>query len=186
MIVLRAVKRCTSCTSIEQTLFKQIMTRDKVLDLVHFFLLKKLLCICTVGFCDQTSSWSSTWRWTEELCNRQFSQLVLLKSRTGIRATVSHVLGSRALERGTITTEQVQLSIGVRVQLSIGKVLGIPLLVTTYCDNSRVSGMVTWKSLGGVFAVRFFPIRKQITVLFIFRCVISLLVICLCYHAFAW
>ena len=110
----------------------------------------------------------------------------VLKLRTRIRTTVSHVLGSRALERGTITTEQVQLGIGVRVQLSVGKVLGIPLLVTTYCDNSRVSGVVTWKSLGGVFAVRFFPIRKQITVLFIFHCVISLLVICLCYHAFAW
>ena len=40
-----------------------------------------------------------------------------LKLRTGIRATVSHVLGSRALEMGTVTTEQVQLSIGVRVQL---------------------------------------------------------------------
>ena len=40
-----------------------------------------------------------------------------LKSRTGIRATVSHVLGSCALERGTVTTEQVQLGIGVRVQL---------------------------------------------------------------------
>ena len=40
-----------------------------------------------------------------------------LKSRTRIRATVSHVLGSRALERGTVTTEQVQLGIGVRVQL---------------------------------------------------------------------
>ena len=40
-----------------------------------------------------------------------------LKSRTRIRATVSHVLGSRASERGTVTTEQVQLGIGVRVQL---------------------------------------------------------------------
>ena len=40
-----------------------------------------------------------------------------LKSRTRIRATVSNVLGSRASERGTVTTEQVQLSIGVRVQL---------------------------------------------------------------------
>ena len=49
MIVLRAVKGYTSCTSIEQTLFKQIVTGDKVLDLVHLFLLKKLLCICTVG-----------------------------------------------------------------------------------------------------------------------------------------
>ena len=67
----------------------------------------------------------------------------VLKSRTGIRATVSHVLGSHALERGTVTTEQVQLGIGVRVQLSVGKVLGIPLLVTAYCDNSGVSGVVT-------------------------------------------
>ena len=41
----------------------------------------------------------------------------VLKSRTGIRATVSHVLGSRASERGTFTTGQVQLGIGVRVQL---------------------------------------------------------------------
>ena len=44
-------------------------------------------------------------------------RLVFLKSRIGIRATVSHVLGSRALERGTVTTEQVRLGIGVRVQL---------------------------------------------------------------------
>ena len=43
-------------TSFEQTLFKQIVTGDEVLALVHLFLLKKLLCICTVGFCDQTSS----------------------------------------------------------------------------------------------------------------------------------
>ena len=44
-------------------------------------------------------------------------RLVFLKSHTGIRATVSHVLGSRASKGGTITTEQVQLDIGVRVQL---------------------------------------------------------------------
>ena len=34
-------------------------------------------------------------------------RLVFLKSRIGIRTTVSHVLGSRALERETVTTEQV-------------------------------------------------------------------------------
>ena len=39
------------------------------------------------------------------------------KLRTGIRTTVSHVLGSRASERGTVTTEQVELGIGIRVQL---------------------------------------------------------------------
>ena len=42
------------------------MTGDKVLDLVHLFLLKKLLCICTVGFCGQVSSWSSSCGWIEE------------------------------------------------------------------------------------------------------------------------
>ena len=40
-----------------------------------------------------------------------------LKSRTGIRTTFSHVLGSYASEKGTVTTEQVQLGIGIRVQL---------------------------------------------------------------------
>ena len=56
MIVLRAVKQYTSCKNFEQTLFKQIVTGDEVLALVHFFLLKKLLCICIIGFCDQASS----------------------------------------------------------------------------------------------------------------------------------
>ena len=58
MIFLRAVKWFTSCTSIEQTLFKRIVTVDEVFALVNLFLLKKLLCVCTIGFCDQTSSWS--------------------------------------------------------------------------------------------------------------------------------
>ena len=44
-------------------------------------------------------------------------KLVFLKSRTGIRVTVSYVFGSRASERGTVNTEQVRLGIGVRVQL---------------------------------------------------------------------
>ena len=43
--VSRAIKRYTSCTSIEQTLFKQIVTGDKVLDLVHLSFLEKLLYI---------------------------------------------------------------------------------------------------------------------------------------------
>ena len=55
MIVLRAVKEFTSCTSIEQSLFKQIVTRDKVLP-QFIILVKKLLCMCTIGFCDQASS----------------------------------------------------------------------------------------------------------------------------------
>ena len=46
-------------------------------------------------------------------------------------------------QRGTVTTKQVQLGTGVRVQLQVGKVLGIPVLVTACCDNSEVSRMVT-------------------------------------------
>ena len=41
----------------------------------------------------------------------------VLKSRIGIRALVSHVLGSRASKVGTVATDQVQLGIGVMVQL---------------------------------------------------------------------
>ena len=40
-----------------------------------------------------------------------------LKLRTGIRIIISHVLGNHASEKGTVTTEQVQLGIGVWVQL---------------------------------------------------------------------
>ena len=35
MIILRAVNKLASCTSIEKTLFKQIVTGDEVLTLVH-------------------------------------------------------------------------------------------------------------------------------------------------------
>ena len=42
--------------SFEKTLFKKIVTGDEVLALVRLFLLNKLMCMCTVGFCDQASS----------------------------------------------------------------------------------------------------------------------------------
>ena len=35
MIILRAVNKLTSCTSIDKTLFKQFVTGDEVLALVH-------------------------------------------------------------------------------------------------------------------------------------------------------
>ena len=55
----------------------------------------------------------------DELKNFAVDNLIswCLKLHIWIRVTVSHVLGSRASERGTVTTEQVQLGIGVRVQL---------------------------------------------------------------------
>ena len=69
--------------------------------------LKEVAVYLYCGFCDQASSWSSSCEWTEELCSHHSSQLVLLKLRIEICATVSHVLGSRASKRETVTTEQV-------------------------------------------------------------------------------
>ena len=53
----------------------------------------------------------------DELKNFAVDNLGVFKLRIRIRTTVSHVLGSRASKRGTVTTEQVQLGIGVSVQL---------------------------------------------------------------------
>ena len=44
-----------------------------------------------------------------------------------------------------------------------------------YCDNSEISRVVTLKSPSRIIAVLVFPIRKQITVLFIFRCILNLI-----------
>ena len=79
-----AVKEFTSCTSIKQTLFKQIVTRDEVLALVHLFLLKKFLCICTIQFCDQHLL---DLHLVDELKNFAANNLLswCLKSHTGIR-----------------------------------------------------------------------------------------------------
>ena len=60
--------------------------------------------------------------------------------------------GSHALKGEIVTIEQVQLDIEVRVQLWVGIGTEIPLLITA-CENSGFLGMVTLKSLGGVFAV---------------------------------
>ena len=49
------------------------------------FLLKKLLCLCILGFCDQGASWSTS---CDELKNFVANILLklVIKSRTGIRA----------------------------------------------------------------------------------------------------
>ena len=73
--------------------------------------------MCTVGFCDQTSSWSSSCGWTEELCSQQPSLVGDWSHILGSAQLVSHVLESRASKGEIVTTEQVQLNIGVRVQL---------------------------------------------------------------------
>ena len=73
--------------------------------------------MCTVGFCNQASSWSSSLRWTEELCSQQPSLVGDWSRVLGSAQLVSHVLGSHASKGETVTTKQVQLDIEVRVQL---------------------------------------------------------------------
>ena len=67
-------------------------------------------CVCA-------SSWSSSLGWIEELCSQQPSLVGNWSRVLGSTQLVSHVLGSHASKGGTITTEQVQLGNGVRVQL---------------------------------------------------------------------
>ena len=73
--------------------------------------------MCIIGFCDQASSWSSSCGWTEELCSQQPSLVGDWSHVLGSAQLVSHVLGSCASKGEVVTTEQVQLDIGVRVQL---------------------------------------------------------------------
>ena len=105
----------TSYTSVKQSLFKQIVTRDRICP--NSLFLKKLLCMCTIGFCDQASSWSSSLRWTEELCNQQLFLVNDWSCVLGFAQLVSHVLGSRTSKGEIVTTKQVQLGFGIRVQL---------------------------------------------------------------------
>ena len=73
--------------------------------------------MCTIGFCNQASSWSSLLGWTEELCSEQPSLVDDWSRVLGSAQLVSHVLGSGASNGGTITIKQVQLGIEIRVQL---------------------------------------------------------------------
>ena len=81
----------TNCTSVEQSLFKQIVTENKIFPSSSF--LKKLLCLCNVGFCDQASFWSSSLGWTEKLCSQQPSLVGDWSHVLGSAQLVSHVLG---------------------------------------------------------------------------------------------
>ena len=68
--------------------------------------------MCTIGFCDKASSWSSSLGWTEELCSQQPSLVGDWSRVLGSTQLVSHVLGNHASKGGTVTTEQVQLGLG--------------------------------------------------------------------------
>ena len=69
--------------------------------------MKKLLCMCTIDFCDQAYSWFSSLGWTEELCKQQPSLVGDWNRVLGSPQLVSHVLESCASKGETVTTEQV-------------------------------------------------------------------------------
>ena len=75
-IILRVVNVDTSCTSVEQSLFKQIVTGDKVLP-QFIFLVKKLVCLYTVGFSNQGASRSSSCDELKNFAANNFLQLVI-------------------------------------------------------------------------------------------------------------
>ena len=79
--------------------------------------MKKLLCLCTVGFCDQTTSWSSSLGWTEELCSQQLSLVGDWSRVLGSAQLISHVLGAVHQKEKLSLQKQVQLGIGVKVQI---------------------------------------------------------------------
>ena len=125
--------------------------------------MKKLLCLCTVGFCDQTTSWSSSLGWTEELCSQQLSLVGDWNRVLGSAQLVSHRLWVvHQKERLSLQNKfNWVLEYGFNCRLVYGT--GISLLVIASYDNSGFLGVVTLKSPDGIFAMLVFPIRKQIT-----------------------
>ena len=171
-----------SCTSIEKTLFKQIVIEDKVLTLVHHY------CEEVAVYVHHWVLWPSIFLifivWNE-LKNFAANNLLswCLKSRTRIRAIGWSRTWEPCIKRGTVTTEQVQLGIEIRIQLLACKVLEILLLVTACCDNSGVLRMVTWKSPDVIFAIRYSLFVNKSPCHLFSAAYFSCLVICLCYHA---
>ena len=76
-----------------------------------------MLCLCTVGFCDQASFRSSLCGWTEELYSQQPSLVGDWSRVLGSAQLVSHILGAMHWKGEIVIAKQVQLGIGVRVQL---------------------------------------------------------------------
>ena len=71
-----------------------------------------MLYLYTTGFYDQTTSWSSSSKWTKELCSQHPSLVGDWSCVLGSTQLVSHVLGAIHWKWEIITIEQVQLGIG--------------------------------------------------------------------------
>ena len=77
------------------------------------FSLKEASAFCTPRACNQGTSWSSSCGWTEELCSQHLSEV-------GVYRLIHFVVGVLHWKKEIVTTLQVQMSIGVRVQLLVG------------------------------------------------------------------
>ena len=82
---------------------------------------------------------------------------------------------SRASKGEIVTIKQVQLGIGVRVQLYVGIGTEIPLFVTACYDNSGILGVVTLKSPGGFLPCWFSLFVNKSSCQFIFHYILSLI-----------
>ena len=90
-------QRLHSCTSVEQSLVHANCNRRQNLP-SFIFLLKKLLCLYTVRFCDQGAFWSSSCDELKNFAVNIFLRLVI-QSCTGIHAFNGlSPIGSRALK----------------------------------------------------------------------------------------
>ena len=106
-------------------------------------------------------------------------------SCTWIHASIGQLYtGSRALKRKIVTTLQVQLCIGVKVQLQVGIKYVFLLLVIACFNNSRFSGVVTLNSHSGVLSRQFSLFVNKLSVSNLIFTAFSYLMIYLCYHVY--
>ena len=156
-IILRAVNKDTSCTSVEQSLFKQIVTRDRVLP-QFIFLVKKLLCLCTIGFCNQGASRSSSCDKLKNFAANSLLQLVIEVAYWDPRNWLVTYWELCITRRDCHYKTSLIWYQGKGSTIGWYKVLGFLLLVTICFDNSGFSGVMTLNSPDGVwFCLGGFP-----------------------------
>ena len=168
MIILRVVKVNTSCTNVEQSLFKQIMTGDKFA-LVHHY------CVEVAMFVHHRVLWPSifwifiVW-WIEKLCNQQHSLVGDWSCVLGSAQLVSHVLGAVHYKERLLLQNKSNWILGQGFNCRLVKGTRIPLLITACFDNSGFSEVVTLKLTGGIFAVLVFSFVNKSPCQFNFYC----------------
>ena len=149
-IILKFVKVDTSCTSVEQSLFKQIVTRDRICP--NSLFLCRSYCVCAPqGFV------------TKHLLDLHHDELKNFAVNNLLQLVIEVVYQDLHNLLVTYWEPCIKRRDCHYITSPIGY-WGKGSIVTACCDNSGFMGVVTLKSLGVVFAVFVFPICKQITV----------------------